>query len=272
MEKELVSVVLPTYNRASCLERSIRSVLNQTWQDLELIIVDDGSTDHTQELVSSVEDQRICYVKTMINRGAGAARNYGIARAQGTYVAFQDSDDVWRPNKLELQIKTLQENDAGFCYHKVRYDFGNGQYAVLPLESIPLEKKSGDIYGQLFYENMVDAPALLVRRDCLEEVGGFDESLKALEDYDLAIRLAYAYQAAFVDQVLLNKGYTEGSVSLQAGNYLDASCEILLRYQKDYVDTGNFDRRVLRILEDAGQIGKKEHYLNVLTQGISIGS
>jgi glycosyltransferase involved in cell wall biosynthesis len=198
-----------------------------------------------------------------------AARNYGISQARGAYVAFQDSDDVWRPKKLELQLRALEREDAGFCYHKVQYDFGSGQIAVLPPEEIPPEKKSGDIYGQLFYENLVDAPALFVRRDCLEETGGFDEGLPALEDYELALRLAYAFRAAFVDQVLLDKSYTEGGVSLQAENYLDASCEILIRYQRDYLATNQFDHRFLRILEDAAKIGKKEYYLEKLTQGIS---
>lgn len=267
-QEKKVSVILPTYNRAYCLERSMRSVLKQTYENLELIIVDDGSTDGTPDLVVSIEDARIRYISTKLNQGASAARNFGLQYVTGEYIAFQDSDDFWRPEKLRLQLQEMGRAQAAFCYHKVQYDLGKGQLTILPQENIPLENKRGDIYAQLLYENMVDCPALLVRRECLEEIGGFDVGLKALEDYELALRLGNAFRAAFVDEILIDKSYTQDSVSLQARNYLDASCEILFRYQKDYVQTGTFDHRVLRILEDAQRIGMKEHYLNVLMKGI----
>ena len=267
-QKGKVSVILPTYNRAYCLERSVRSVLAQSYENLELIIVDDGSTDHTPDLVDSIEDVRIRYIQTKLNQGAAAARNFGLQYATGEYIAFQDSDDFWRPEKLRLQMAEIARARAGFCYHKIRYDLGAGQVVVLPAEELALEKKQGDIYAQLLYENMVDCAALLVRRECIEEMGGFDTALRALEDYELALRLSYAFQAAFVDQVMIDKSYTQGSVSLQAENYLDASCEILFRYKNDYIRTGYFDHRVLRILEDAQRIGKRADYLNILMKGM----
>lgn len=265
-QEKKVSVILPAYNRAYILERSIWSVLNQSHKNLELVIVDDSSTDETTPLVASIKDERVYYVRTKRNQGAAGARNYGLQFVTGEYVAFQDSDDYWHPDKLQLQMEELENKNAGFCYHKVQYDFGGGRIAILPQEGIPLERKSGDIYHQLLYENMVDCPALLVRRECLAEVGGFDEGLRALEDYDLALRLGYLFCAAFVDRVLVDKSYTQGSVSLQAENYLDASCAILFRYWEDYLATGHFDHRVLRILEDAQRIGRKEHYLSLLAE------
>ena len=108
-ENVLISVVLPTYNRARCLSRSINSVLNQTFSNLELIIVDDGSTDNTRELVESFSDPRIRYIYQE-NAGACAARNHGINEALGTYIAFQDSDDEWRKDKLEIQLNALIKN------------------------------------------------------------------------------------------------------------------------------------------------------------------
>ena len=267
-QKEKVSVILPTFNRAYVLERAIRSVLAQSYENLELIVADDGSTDGTSSLVAAVKDERVRYVRTEKNRGAAGARNYGLQCATGVFVAFQDSDDYWRPEKLRLQVEELEKEQAGFCYHKVQYDFGEGQIAVLPQEHSPLEQKCGDIYAQLLHENMVDCPALLVRRECLEEVGAFDEGLRALEDYDLALRLGNAFYAAFVNQVLVDKSYTEGSVSLQAEHYLDASCRILFRYWKDYLATGNFDHRVGRILEDAQKAGRHAHYLELLMKRV----
>lgn len=259
-----VSVILPTYNRGYILKRAIMSVLEQTYTDIELIIVDDGSTDNTRRIVDEIEDHRMKYIQTTINRGVAAARNEGLEYATGAYIAFQDSDDYWKKEKLELQIKKISEENAGFCYHKVQYDFGNGGIVVLPPESIPPEKKCGDIYGQLLYDNMVDCPALCVRAECLREIGLFDETLRALEDYDLALRLGHAYRAAFVDEVLVEKNYTPNSVSLQSINYLNASCSILAKYKADYIATNTMNHRLERILEDSGALGLQEQYIQIL--------
>lgn len=265
-QKEKVSVILPTYNRAYILKKSIQSVLEQSYENLELIIVDDGSTDETVSLVESMRDERIRFVQITQNQGAAGARNYGLQYVTGDYVAFEDSDDFWRPDKLRLQVEELQKKQAGFCYHKMQYDFGEGKTAILPGDDIGSDKKNGDIFAQLLYENMVGCPTLLVRRECVEEIGGFDTDFKALEDYDFVLRLAKMFYAAFVDRVLIDVSYTQNSVSLQAENYLDASCMLLSRYQKDYLATGNFDHRVLRILEDAQRIGKRGHYLQLLAK------
>lgn len=262
----MISVILPTYNRAYCLERSMRSVLEQSYPDLELIIVDDGSDDGTKELVENMQqtDPRVRYFYTRINQGAAAARNYGIERASGDYVAFQDSDDLWRPEKLSVQMQRLEQTGGDFCYHEVQYDFGNRQYAILPPREIPVDKKEGDIYAQMLHDNLVACPALLVKRTCIDQIGLFDTQMKALEDYDLALRLAREYRAAFVNQVLLDSGYTPGSVSLQAVNYLNASCYLVAKYKADYLATNTLNHRLERILEDSKRIGLQEQYIALL--------
>lgn len=265
-QKGKVSVILPTYNRAYILKKSMQSVLEQSYGNLELIVVDDGSVDETALLMESMRDERIRYMRTAHRQGAAGARNYGLQYVTGDYVAFQDSDDFWRPDKLRLQVEELQKGQAGFCYHKMRYDLGEGKTAILPQESISVDKKNDDIFAQLLYENMAGCPTLLVRRECIEEIGGFDTGFRALEDYDFVLRLGKMFYAAFIDQVLIDVSYTQDGVSLQAENYLDASCMLLSRYQKDYLATGNFDHRVLRILEDAERIGKKGHYLQLLAK------
>ena len=107
-----VSVILPTYNRAEILKKSIDSVLMQSYPEFELLIVDDGSTDNTKELVASYEDSRIRYLYTEINRGAAAARNFGIENASGNadFIAFEDSDDLWHKDKLKKQIKEMEQH------------------------------------------------------------------------------------------------------------------------------------------------------------------
>ncbi len=262
-----VSVILPTYNRAEILKKAIDSVLAQTYQKLELVVVDDGSTDNTQELVRSYDDSRVRYVYTELNRGAAAARNYGIAQAspEAAYIAFEDSDDLWHPDKLEKQIREMEKHpEAGFCYHKIAYDMGGGYQAILPDERLPLEKKQGEIYTQLLYDNLVDCPSMLIRRELLDQIGGFDEMLKALEDYDLVLRLAKAAPAAFVNEVLLDSSYSTTGVSGSVVNYLTASCILVGKYKKDYLNTDTFNHRVGKILEDAEQAGVKEQIIPFL--------
>jgi len=114
----VISIILPTFNRAKIVSRSIRSVLNQTYKEFELIIIDDGSADCTQELISKIKDSRIRYIKHEKNKGAAAARNTGIKAAQYDLIAFQDSDDEWMPEKLEKQIKVMSSlpDDYGVVY------------------------------------------------------------------------------------------------------------------------------------------------------------
>jgi len=113
-----VSVIISTYNRAHLIGRAIQSVLNQTYQDFEVIVVDDGSTDNTEEIVKSFNDPRIRYIRHEKNKGAAAARNTGIKAARGKYIAFQDSDDEWLPEKLEKQMKVFENAppEAGVVY------------------------------------------------------------------------------------------------------------------------------------------------------------
>ena len=108
----MISVIIPTYNREKLIMPAIDSVLKQTYQDIELIVVDDGSTDRTVELLKTIKDPRFYFVQTERNSGAPAARNIGIKQSKGEYIAFHDSDDIWMPHKLEKQLKFLKENDA----------------------------------------------------------------------------------------------------------------------------------------------------------------
>ena len=165
MEKEEVSIIIPTYNRADSLKKSVASVLEQTYPWFELIIVDDGSTDNTKELVESFGDNRIRYYYAGLNQGAAAARNYGLEKARYDYIAFQDSDDIWHPDKLEKQMQVMQAatGEVGVVYHKILYDLGERRYAILPAEQLALEKKSGEIYAQMLYDNLIPCPSKIGR-------------------------------------------------------------------------------------------------------------
>ena len=131
LENALVSVVVPTYNRESTIVRSINSILEQTYQNLECIIVDDGSSDHTKDVVSQIEDSRVRYIKLNQNRGPSVARNVGIRESRGDYIAFNDSDDLWLPDKLEIQMAKLEaEAEAGMIYCSYLYRKDGKEYQV----------------------------------------------------------------------------------------------------------------------------------------------
>lgn len=274
MQQEKVSIILPTYNRAHLLGKTLKSILSQTYPSFELILVDDGSTDDTRQLVESYGDKRIRYYNPGINQGAAAARNYGMAQADCDYIAFADSDDIWHVGKLEKQMRVLQKTDSttGFIYHKIAYDLGEGRCAVLPAEELATEKKSGDIYAQLLYDNLVPCPSILAKRRCIEQAGEFDTELKALEDYDFALKMAAGYHAAFLDEILLEASYSTTGVSGNAVNYLLASCRLVQKYRDDYLRTGTLNHRIEVILRDAQAIGMQEQFVSLLERMIKVGN
>lgn len=183
-----VSVVLPTLNRAEQLPRAMRSVLSQTFGDLELIVVDDGSTQDLRSVVESFGDTRVVYVRHDCRRGAAAARNTGIRSAKGEYLAFQDSDDEWLPGKLEKQLALIES-----CGPSVGW-VGGGWISEDKGE-LRSELSQNLVRGEAYDSDLAyGAPFVtatwLVRRQILIEAGLFDESIPCLEDWDLILRLA----------------------------------------------------------------------------------
>lgn len=206
-----VSVVIPTYNRAHLLCRAIDSVLEQTFSNFELIIVDDASSDNTKEVVSSYKDKRIVYVRNNVNKGAAGARNAGIAVAKGTYVAFQDSDDVWLPEKLERQIDKITSLGGDVVFSKVQFCDEDNKI-LPPTHSTALSE--GIYRNLLFYGNFIDTPTLVCRKSLFSVIGAFDESLNYIEDWDFALRAAKSGASfVYVPEVLVKSYHTAGGVN-----------------------------------------------------------
>jgi glycosyltransferase involved in cell wall biosynthesis len=198
----IVSVIIPTYNRAPLLERSIQSVLNQTYQDLEIIIVDDASADATREVVGMFKDRRIKYLRHEKNRGEAAARNTGIAHATGKYIASHDSDDEWVPEKLAKQMLVFQGSSeaVGVVYTGFwRAEGGMRRY----FPSSRVKKTDGDIHEEILKGNFVGTPTTLVKRECFEKAGYFDEKLSHLVDWEMWIRISAYYQFRCVNEPLV---------------------------------------------------------------------
>lgn len=187
-EKPIVSVIIPTYNRAHLVGRAIQSVLYQIYHDFEVIIVDDGSTDNTEEVVKEFQkqDRRIKYIKHEKNRGASAARNTGIKISSGYFLSFLDSDDQWLRNKLECDVKILNDNkDCVIC--STDHTF--------------IDEKTDKIVGKSIFKEQFVSQEIVLRNECMTtndftavkksvlNIGGFDDKLPARQDWDLWIRI-----------------------------------------------------------------------------------
>lgn len=254
----LVSVIIPTYNRADIIEPSIRSVMNQTYQHLEIIISDDQSTDDTKELVKrlSEEDSRITYVMNNGVKGAAGARNTGINAANGEFIAFEDSDDLFTPDKTLKQLGAFNAHpDCRFCYTRFRKEVPGNRYFIFPQSSYNADELSGDIYKRLLYDNTIGCPTLMVKHEYLDEVGLFDTKMKANEDYDLAVRLSQNSPAAFVDEVLLISSTTPESLSLDIRKDLGSICYFIMKHKTELMQTGTLNHRLERVLTDAQKYG-----------------
>lgn len=255
-----ISIILPTYNRANLLKRAVKSVLTQTYQNFELIIVDDGSTDDTFEAVDQFHDARIRYIRCDQNRGAAGARNQGIQKAKYSYIAFQDSDDVWKPEKLAKQIEMLKQapDDTGIVYCEFYYHGINHTEGICPDREILLEQKQGHIFPELLTGNMIGMPTVLVKKECFLQAGVFHEGLVCLEDYEWILRIARQYRILFVPECLVDVYANLESVTNNVEGYMASRCIIAGLYKKELIQYGLFDYIVGDILNKATQLGYLE--------------
>jgi glycosyltransferase involved in cell wall biosynthesis len=181
-----VSVIIPTYNRAAMLGDALESVLAQTYQDFEVIVVDDGSTDHTSRVVDRYH-RRVRYIRQE-NQGHAAAKNTGIATAGGRYIAFLDDDDVWLPRKLALQVDLLESNpDVGLVY-AAGYRVEGGERTLICTEAPPFEPEG--VVRRLLKGNFLAICSVLVRAQALNDAGAFDPAHGPCDDWDMWLRVA----------------------------------------------------------------------------------
>ena len=207
----MVSVIIPTYNREKVLKQAIISVLEQTYSDLELIVSDDCSTDHTEEMVKGIGDPRVKYICLEKNQGACAARNAGIAIAKGEYIAFQDSDDAWLPNKLERQLAILKETGADVCFHRLRRHYQDGTAEKLYPE---LEESRFVTHEELCNYAMISTQTIIGKREVFAQ-HQFDPLVRKSQDYDWAIRASRNHRFYYTNEVLVEQYYQNDSISTQ---------------------------------------------------------
>jgi glycosyltransferase involved in cell wall biosynthesis len=208
-----VSVVIPTYNRAAYLGQAIESVRQQTFQDWELVVVDDGSTDHTRTVVAQHLDPTQIRYLYQPHRERSTARNRGLEASSGPLVTFLDADDLWMPEKLVKQVAAMEQHpDIGLCYTLARRI--NGQGAALDAVR-DVQVLAGWVLPHILRRNCIGTSSVMIRRSCLEQVGVFDEHLPVYgrEDWDLWIRIARRYAVLPIREELTLHRVYEGNSS-----------------------------------------------------------
>jgi len=210
INKPRISVVIPAYNCEKTISKTIASVINQTFTDWELIIVNDGSTDTTLDIISQIDDSRI-QIFSFDNAGGNVSRNRGLKYAVGEFISFLDADDIWTSDKLASQLKVLQENpQIAVAYSWTDYIDENDQFVV----SGGRVMLKGDVYEKLLITNFLENGSNpLIKRECLISLGGFDESLPAAQDWDMWLRLATNFEFICVPSVQILYRITPNSVS-----------------------------------------------------------
>lgn len=244
-----VTVVIPAYNRAGSIRIAVESVLRQSFTDFEVVVVDDGSSDDTLGALLEITDSRLRIIRHETNKGAGAARNTGIAAARGRWIAFQDSDDEWLPLKLEKQMRRI--NEAGqncvvcYCGFVILESSGNRtRLTYVPGEiNGPIE---GEISSTILSTNFTTTQTLVVRADMIADTGGFDEELPALEDWELMIRLTTLGQVAFIDEPLVLQRFSENSITRSREKRAHARALIIKKHRSRYAAHPDFMARQYR--------------------------
>ena len=210
MLNDLISVVIPAYNSEATILETINSVLQQTYGNFELIVINDGSTDKTLQLLETIKDSRL-KIYSYANGGLSTARNRGIAKAQGEYISFLDADDSWTSDKLESQLTALQKHpDAALAYSWVYFQYETATDSYADTSSY----FTGDIYAELLLKNFLhNGSNALIRNNVIKEIGCFDPKLKAVEDWDFYLRIAAKYNFVLVPKVQINYRQSASSMT-----------------------------------------------------------
>lgn len=240
MVNDLVSVVIPVYNRQDTINRAIDSVLSQTYSNVEVIVVDDGSTDKTVSIVKGYDDCRIKLICQKERGGANKARNVGIASAKGAYIAFQDSDDEWLPDKLSIQIEKMESQGYAACYSPYNL-YEDGIMRIEPFYYNNIDKYQTNLRHTLMVHNAVGTPTLVINREVLDLVGDkyFDECMPRLQDYDFVIRIAKCVEIGYINRPLTNRYRTPNSITTDK-QALYRAISLLIKKHSDFLDIKQF--------------------------------
>ena len=197
---DLITCVIPTHNRSKLLNRAIKSVLMQSYKGIEIIVVADGCTDNTKDIINNINNDLIRYIEINPAQGANYARNIGIENARGKYIAFLDDDDEWLEKKIEKQMELFARNkNLGLVYtgKQIIYMKEEIDYSSIPNDA-------GDLKDKILLSNIIGTTSSVMIKKCVfEDVGKFDTQLQALQDYDLWIRICQKYTVGVIEEELI---------------------------------------------------------------------
>jgi len=239
----IVSVIIPTYNRAHVVGQAIECVLHQAFQDFEIIVVDDDSTDNTEDVVKGFGDPRIYYLRHKQNYGAPQARNSGAEIARGEYLAFLDSDDLWYPNFLEQQLTALMDlpSTVGMSCCNMMQKMGDSGKVVGP------GKRSLVFDENLTHADGICCSSFFVRKVAFHEIGGFDVKFSSFQDFDFLLRMAAKYRIQTVDAVLFEYRLGDDSISRNMASKANGFERIINSYERDILRLGLMHRYLFRL-------------------------
>lgn len=237
-----VSVIIPTYNRYNYLKNAIDSILEQTVNDLEIIIIDDASNDNTPSILRDFNDNRIKYIRHAVNKGGSAARNTGIKESSSEYIAFLDDDDLWLPGKLEEQLNLIKQLPPDFgavsCDYYLTNNIGSLFKAETPLKQNDryMAKSKFSLSNDLLLNNYVGSTSqVLVKKLCFERVGNFDTELKSCQDLDMWIRIARVFKFTYVDKPLIIYRLHQHKISRDLNALIQGHEKLFDKYKSEYI-------------------------------------
>ena len=233
-----ISIIIPTYNREKYILNSIQSISNQTYFNIEIIIIDDCSTDNTAQIIKKIKDNRIKYIKLKNRHGAPYARNLGIKLANGKFISFQDSDDIYHYDKLEKQMKNLKKQNSDLDFCKINVHINITFSSIFPYKRSIKSIVIGKIYEELIsFGNFISTQSILVKKLYIEKYF-FDVNFPRLQDYDLMLRMIPNLKVSFTNEVLVELFRHNDSIGNDS-NKLKKSLNLLLK--KNY-KFNNFEK------------------------------
>ncbi len=260
MKTPQISVIIPTHNREKFIGAAIQSVFNQTWKDFEIIVVDDGSVDNTKDLIHSYHSEKIAYIN-LKQGGPGWARNNGIGRAKGDVVAFLDSDDIWEPNKLELQMGVMAGDP------QIKMVLSNFKF-IDPVDNILNESGVNEAYsydGQFLKDYLdgrlpVYTSTVMVKRDVFDNVGLFDEQHMIAEDLDLWIKIAAHFKVGYLHKPLTHIRKHSGNISGASRKKTYFAATIMIARNRENIRSAGLspEKYLARFYNLAGNQARKE--------------
>lgn len=268
----MISVIIPTYNRANTICRAIDSVLNQTYRDIEIIVIDDFSTDNTEFVLSDyINTKKIKYYKLLENKGACFARNYGVKLSKGDYIAFQDSDDWWLPNKLEIQLNYITKTKADMVF---------SAFTKIDEETGKINKKFPDnlvkdcfvSYNDLLVKSLISTQVMMIKKSCFNDII-FDETMPRFQDWDFSLRFSNKYRIFYINQILCKVYFQRNSISKNPKNGIQALEKIYKKNESNYLKNKvAFSNLIIfyGILKKRNKEKYFSYYITALKQKVSL--